>query len=340
MSGPGRETVASRASEVIAAITLIALTILLIVPVPAAAEDGIDGIIEEDEYPLSVELGDGHFVMYWDIQGDTIKMGITAEATGMVAIGWEPTRRMMDADMIIGYREGSEFTLHDTISVGETGPHPDDVDEGGAFSLENYMIGEEGGVTTIEFTRLLDTGDDMDNPLPATGTVKFIWATSDSDDFTSYHGRRGTVIVDIETGEFEATEYPTLWPYHAIFMSLAMIFFAATWFSVVYKKRLKKKYLMTHHSLGSLGVLFAIIGLGIGIYMVAQLESGHIRVGHSMVAVADLVLGIAALAIGQVFLSRKDLKKKTRRPHIWLGGLSIVLMAVVVLLGIVYVAPV
>ena len=328
------------ASKVVTTLTLMGMAILLLVPAPAAAENGVDGIIEEDEYPLSVKLGDGHFKMFWDIQGDIIKMGLSAEASGMVAIGWEPTRRMLDADMIIGYREGSGFQLHDTISVGETGPHPDDVDEGGTYDILEYSVGEVGGVTTIEFTRFLDTGDDMDNPIPTSGVVKFIWATSDTDDFTTYHARRGTAQIDIETGEFEATEYPTLWPYHASFMSLAMIFFAATWFSVVYKKRFGKKFLMTHHSLGSLGVFFAIIGLGIGIYMVAQLESGHIRVGHSMLATADLLLGIAALAVGQVFMSRKELKKRTRKPHIWLGGLSIVLMAVAVLLGIVYVFPV
>jgi hypothetical protein len=74
--------------------------------------------------------------------------------------------------------------------------------------------------------------------------------------------------------------------------------------------------------------------------MVAQLESGHIRVTHSVVAVTDLILGIAALAVGQVFMSKKELKRKTRKPHIWLGGTAIVLMVVVVLLGLVYVFPV
>ncbi|UCC92427.1 MAG: hypothetical protein JSW25_07065 [Thermoplasmata archaeon] len=323
----------------VAMLCLVAIAIILSGSA-AGSENGIDGVIDEDEYPLSAKLGDGHFLMFWDISNGSIKMGLQAETSGMVAIGIEPTNRMLDADMIIAYRDGSTFSVHDAYSFGEVGPHPDDTDEGGSFDLNEYFVDEVGGVTTFEFIRLLETGDDLDNVIPTEGKVKFIWATSNSDDFNDYHARRGTAVIDVETGKFESVEYPTLWPYHAIFMSLAMIFFAATWFSVVYKKRFGKKFLMTHHSLGSLGVLFAIIGLGIGIYMVAQLESGHIRVGHSMVAVADLALGIAALAVGQVFMSRKDLKKKTRKPHIWLGGLSIVLMALVVLLGVVYVYPV
>ncbi len=323
-----------------ASLSLLAISAMLLVTFPAAADNGVDGVIEEDEYPLSAELGDGHFLIFWEISNDTIKMGLQAETSGMIAIGIDPTERMKDADMVIAYREGSEFSVHDAYSFGEVGPHPDDTNEGGSFDLNEYMVDEVGGVTTLEFTRLLDTGDELDNVLPDKGKVKFIWATSDSDDFNSRHTRRGTAVIDLANGEFEAIEYPTLWPYHAIFMSLAMIFFAATWFSVVYKKRFGKKFLMTHHSLGSLGVLFAIIGLGIGIYMVAQLESGHIRVTHSVIAVLDLILGISALAVGQVFMSRKELKRKTRKPHIWLGGLSIVLMAVVVLLGLVYVFPV
>jgi hypothetical protein len=109
---------------------------------------------------------------------------------------------------------------------------------------------------------------------------------------------------------------------------------------VVYKKKLKKKFLNTHHTFGSLGVLFAVIGLSIGVYMVAQLNMGHLRVAHSIFATADLLLGISALAVGQVFLSVKKLKRKTRKPHIWIGGSAIALMVVVVLLGIIYVYPV
>jgi hypothetical protein len=119
-----------------------------------------------------------------------------------------------------------------------------------------------------------------------------------------------------------------------------MAFFATTWFSVVYKKRLKKKFLEYHHTFGSIGVLFAIVGLVIGIVMVARLDSGHVRVAHSVIAVATLVLSLVTLVVGQVFLSVKKLKRRTRKPHIYLGGFSILLMAVTVIVGLMYVFPV
>lgn len=325
---------------ILMAILVLSAMALLASPTAAADTTKVDGEISPGEYAFSVELAEDHFWLHWTIEGDVIQIGLEAKARGMVAIGWEPTKRMMDADMIIGYREGSTFSLHDTISVGEIGPHPDDVAEGGTYDIMIYEVREVGGVTTIEFTRNLTTGDDQDNPIDPEGKVKFLWATSDTDDFATYHSRRGTAVIDMKTGEFETIEYPTLWPYHAFFMGAATISFVLTWFTVVYKKRLKKKFLDHHHTVGSIGVLFAIIGLVLGIYMVGQLDSGHIRVTHSLLATITLVLSIVTLAVGQVFMSKKHLKRKTRKPHIYLGGASIIMMAITSLAGLVYVFPV
>ena len=114
----------------------VAMLILLVAP-SCAAEDSVDGEIHEDEYEFLVSLGDGHFDLYWKfLDNDTVQMAIQAKATGMVAVGFDPVVRMKHADMVIGYRQSNgEFELHDAWSTGETGPHPDDVDEGGTFDL-------------------------------------------------------------------------------------------------------------------------------------------------------------------------------------------------------------
>jgi hypothetical protein len=338
-----RETVIGGATLRASTIALtIAVLMLLLAPACAAEGSTVDGDISEDEYEFHVSFGDGQFDLYWKfLDNDTIQMAIEAEASGMVAIGFEPTVRMKDADMVIGFRQSSgEFDLHDAYSFEETGPHPDDADEGGSFDLLEYTVEESGGVTSAEFTRLLSTGDDLDNDIPREGKMTLIWATSNTDEFETYHTRRGTATVDMGTGEFESTEYPVMWPYHAIFMSLAMIFFAAAFFCVVYKKKLKKKYLGYHHNLAQAGVGFSIIGLIIGIYMVAQLESGHIRVTHSILAVTDLVLAFIALSLGYVFQRRKDMKRKVRKPHMYVGALAMLMMAVTVIVGVMYVFPV
>ena len=319
----------------------VLMVLLLLAPSCAAEGSSVDGDIHDDEYEFRVSLGDGHFDLYWKfLDNDTIQMAIRAKTSGMVAVGFDPTVRMKDADMVIGYRLATgEFDLHDAWSLGETGPHPDDVDEGGSFDLLEYTVKESGGVTTDEFSLLLSTGDDLDNDIPREGKMTLIWATSTTDSFEAAHTRRGTATIDMGTGEYESTEYPVLWPYHAIFMSLAMIFFAAAFFCVVYKKRLKKRYLGYHHNLAQTGVGFATIGLIIGVYMVAQLESGHLRVGHSIIASIDLVLAFTALAMGMVFLMRKDMKRKIRKPHMYVGALAMLMMAVTVIVGVMYVFP-
>ncbi|MCK5254134.1 MAG: hypothetical protein KAQ96_14345, partial [Thermoplasmata archaeon] len=71
-----------------------------------------------------------------------------------------------------------------------------------------------------------------------------------------------------------------------------------------------------------------------------QLESGHMRVVHSATAVLDLVVAFIALTLGVVFMRKKELKRKVRKPHMYVGGLAILLMAVVILMGLVYVFPV
>ena len=202
-------------------------------------------------------------------------------------------------------------------------------------SYGEFIISQADGTRAFRLTP-----DGLDNDIPREGKMTLIWATSNTDEFETYHTRRGTAVIDMGTGEFESIEYPVMWPYHAISMSLAMIFLAAAFFCVVHKKRLKKRYLRYHHWLGTTGVAFATIGLIIGVYMVAQLESGHIRVAHSVIASIDLVLAFTALAMGIVFQRRRDMKRRIRKPHMYVGALAILMMAVTVIVGVMYVFPV
>jgi hypothetical protein len=324
-------------------VTLLATLLTLgvvVVPAPGSAQGAVDGEITPGEYELSVSLGDGHFKLYWEIEGETIKMAMEAEASGMVAIGIEPTRRMKHADMVIGFRvDSGGFEVHDAWSVDETGPHPDDTVEGGTFDLLEYTAKESGGITVIEFTRSLDTGDRYDKATSPTGKVKFIWATSDDDDFSAYHGRRGTAIIDMESGEVEAVEYPTLWPIHAILMTVGTGLLLAAFFCIVYKKKLKKKYINIHHNLAQGGAFIIITGLVVGFVMVGRLDSGHFRVGHSFIGGTTIVLMFGALGLGSVWLMYKSRKRQVRKPHMYVGGTAILLMVAAVMAGLAYVFP-
>ena len=172
-------------------------------PYPPRIEpsQAVDGVVEEGEYANVASFGDGHYVLHWEVDGDRVRFGIVAETEGWVALGIEPSRRMLDADMWFGwYAEATGAGALATYSVGDLGPHPPDVTLGGTSSVLEYNAGEEGGTTTFEFSRLLDTGDDRDKVLPTEGAVTILWATSTSDVYSFKHDVKGTGSILMEGG--------------------------------------------------------------------------------------------------------------------------------------------
>lgn len=161
----------------------------------------VDGVVEEGEYANTASFGDGHYVLHWEVDGNEARFGIVAETEGWVALGIEPSRRMLDADMWFGWYAGAIGAgALDAYSVGDFGPHPPDVTLGGTSDILEYNTREEGGFTTFEFVRLLDTDDDRDNVLPTEGAVTIVWATSISDVYSVKHDIKGTGSILIEGG--------------------------------------------------------------------------------------------------------------------------------------------
>jgi len=155
-----------------------------------------DGVISGGEYASSKEVGPGYTV-FWNNDAELLTMGLEAQVEGWVAIGFDPTSRMNEADMVLGWVEGGQATLQDLFSIGPTGPHPPDTDLGGTDDLLQRAGNEQDGTTVIEFSRRLDTGDAYDRVLAPGQTVHIIWALSSSDDPTPMH--------DVGRGSAETT---------------------------------------------------------------------------------------------------------------------------------------
>ncbi|MDI3475386.1 MAG: hypothetical protein PWQ79_1397 [Thermococcaceae archaeon] len=146
-----------------------------------------DGIIGENEYSHELSLAGGKLVIYWRNDDEYLYMALKGETTGWIAIGFEPSRAMKDADMVFGWVENGEVKIVDAYSTGTYGPHPPDENLGGSSDILEYAGKEENGVTIIEFKRKLDTGDQYDKAFSPGQKVKFIFAMADSDDFTAKH---------------------------------------------------------------------------------------------------------------------------------------------------------
>ncbi len=146
-----------------------------------------DGVVSEGEYDHELELAGGKFKVYWRTDGEYLYMALSGKTAGWVAIGFEPTKRMKDADMIIGWVKDGKATVVDAYSTGETGPHPPDEKLGGRNDILSYGGSEKDGTTVIEFKRKLATGDKYDKDLRPGMRVKFIFAMADEDQFTKKH---------------------------------------------------------------------------------------------------------------------------------------------------------
>ncbi|MBP2133394.1 hypothetical protein J2128_001348 [Methanomicrobium sp. W14] len=155
-------------------------------------------LLPDSEYVNEFESEDGSFSMKWSINEDIVYFKMTGDSKGWVAVGFNPTSVMKDADIYLGYMDGDLGSIHDMYSTGRFGPHPDDTKQGGEFSVLNYTVSESGGKTTVEFSRYLDTKDTYDSVIEEGETVDFIWAIADRDDPDFKHSvakGSGTIVL-------------------------------------------------------------------------------------------------------------------------------------------------
>ena len=153
-----------------------------------------DGVIGDNEYAKMQQFGE--LEVYSRIDGDKVRMALRAKTNGYVAIGFEPTQRMQDADIILGYVKDGKATVADMFSTGPTGPHPPDEQQGGKNDLILFGGSNKDGITIIEFERKMDTGDIKDKAIKI-GDNKIIWAISEEGAFSGKHQKRGSGVLKL-----------------------------------------------------------------------------------------------------------------------------------------------
>lgn len=145
------------------------------------------GIVSVDGYDLTIS-----------IEGDELIIEMSAPTTGWIAVGFEPTMAMKDADLIIGYVADGEVFLRDDWGDGPTS-HKPDTDLGGSDDVTIISGSEENGVTAISFSRPLVTGDVYDRDITPGGSSKVLLAygSEGADDYEGYHAWAETLDLDI-----------------------------------------------------------------------------------------------------------------------------------------------
>ncbi len=324
------------------------IAILILGSAASVTAVDIDGTIAEGEYAHSLSQGGGDFLLYWSVAGDTVHFAVRAQTQGWISLGIEPTQVMAEADMIFGWVEaGGAAGALDCYSTGLFGPHPPDEQLGGQQNILAFAGSEQGGVTTFEFSRALETGDTYDKALSAEGEFKIIWASSNSDDYLDPHNLRGSATIRLggdqgATGQSSAAVedqvdlYALLYRVHGALMSTAFILLFVGMFFPRYLKK-KKWWLKTHRRIGISGAVIGVVGIGMAAYMVWQTTGVHLRVPHSWVGLATIVLIIFTPFLGHFMLKIRKAPakaKQTRAVHRWIGRITLLFMAATIVLGL------
>jgi hypothetical protein len=314
---------------------------------PLAASPSIDGIVTAGEYAQSASFRDGAVTVSWSIEGSSASFAVSARTAGWVALGFGALQMMEGADMAIGSAPaGGEGRVVDSFSTGPTGPHPADTLQNGRQSLEAAVVRETNGVTVMELRRPLAADDAADRPVAAGD--RFIWAFGGNDDINSHHAAAGAGVLSSAAGAVRSAGQPAgqssgraslidillyVLP-HALPLVLSFLLMTTGMLIARYGKK-NKRWLAIHRPMGIIAGLLGLVGLVLGIRMVALASGTHLRVLHAWVGAATLVAVAAAPLLGQGMFWAKKGKAEIRKAHRWIGRAAILMMALTIVLGLV-----
>ena len=142
------------------------------------------------------EIEDSGISFSWKIEGENLHIILSAQTEGWVAVGFNPSKVMKDADFKLAYVDGGETVMEDHFGTGLFG-HKIDTSIGGSSNFEIIDGTELNGVTTVEFSIPLNSGDEYDKVLVENDEVKVLLAYGNRDDLTRKHSKRTSVVINL-----------------------------------------------------------------------------------------------------------------------------------------------
>ena len=104
-------------------------------------------------------------VFSWRINGDFLDIIISAPCKGWISVGIDPTVKMKDADIIIGYIKKGKVFIVDNYGTGPVF-HKPDTSLGGEDNIQN-KAGKEGSKRSIERTAQRLQTDNQNSKRPS-----------------------------------------------------------------------------------------------------------------------------------------------------------------------------
>jgi len=311
---------------------------------PLTPDDVTDG-----EYPNSVQLLDGNFILYWKIESNSrINVAIVAKTTGWVGIGFNPEDDgMLNCDMIMGFVDDNtgEVTVNDMYSTGEDVPTEDTFYTGeGTYDIleKNGNQNSERGTTTIKFRRYWVTPDQYDAEIQDEIT-SVVFALNPTTDLMVKHGTENTGLVKINfiTGIVEGIDtFQERKDAHAAMMAFSWLLFAPMGIFIARFGHKHKWWFAVHIVLMVAACLLSIIGLIITkteITLDNKLFFVHSVVGISIVACGCAIQPIVGIISDQMYdPNRTKVPVWPDKVHWYIGRYSFVGAFFNCLLGMIY----
>ncbi len=138
----------------------------------------------------------GSFKLRYKVSGGGLDCILEANTVGWIAVGFDPSSQMKDANFIIGYVAGGTGIIRDDWGDSNTS-HVSDISLGGSTDVTLISATEAGGKTTLRFTIALNSGDQYDRELSIGSTYPVIFASGAEDDPESYHNALGAATIMI-----------------------------------------------------------------------------------------------------------------------------------------------
>lgn len=132
----------------------------------------------------------------WEVSGEMLNVTLESPETGWVAVGFDPSQMMQDANFILAYVKDGEVSVSDDYGTWLTS-HQTDESLGGTFDVSDASGRESSDGTTVSFSIPLDSGDEYDRPLEPGKTYTVLLAYSRADDFSTVHANKASVEITL-----------------------------------------------------------------------------------------------------------------------------------------------
>ncbi|MDZ4121385.1 MAG: DOMON domain-containing protein, partial [Candidatus Cloacimonadaceae bacterium] len=137
----------------------------------------------------------GNFVLKYKIlNANSLHCKLSGNTNGWIAVGFDPTDRMKDANFIIGYVSQGLGYIRDDYGISTTA-HASDTSIGGTSDVSLISAFEIDAKTHLEFVIPLNSGDSKDRVLLPGNSYQVIFASAAEDDFEGYHSTTGVATI-------------------------------------------------------------------------------------------------------------------------------------------------